>query len=181
MLSALQARKLEHMFTLFDADHDGELTRADYADLTERLANVYAVQAGTAKHTEFTTGLMAQWEFVQHLADANKDQRVTLAEYQSGWDGLLSNPASFEALVGSYADTAIALADQDGDGRLTEQEFIDNLRGWGIDADDAAASFRRLDRDSDGLLTREELVQATDEFFNSDDPDVAGNWLLGSF
>ena len=35
------------------------------------------------------------------------------------------------------------------------------------------------DRDGDGYLVREELLQNVEEFYGSDDPGAPGNWLVG--
>lgn len=181
MLSEMQQRKLTRLFTLYDADHDGGLTRGDYEQTAQRVASAYALAPGSAEHTHLVTSLVAQWDFVQRLADTDNDDRVDLAEYQAGWDNLLSNRETFGALVGSFADASIASADKDGDGRLTRQEFVGSLRGFLVADAEADDAFNRLDQNADGYLTRDELVKATDEFFNSPDPNAPGNWLLGPF
>lgn len=44
---------------------------------------------------------------------------------------------------------------------------------------DAREVFRRLDQDGDGLITRDDLLEAIREYYFYDDPHSAGSWLLG--
>ncbi|MCY0939323.1 EF-hand domain-containing protein [Streptomyces sp. H34-S4] len=44
---------------------------------------------------------------------------------------------------------------------------------------DAREVFRRLDQDGDGLITRDDLLEAIREYYFNDDPESAGSWLLG--
>ena len=44
---------------------------------------------------------------------------------------------------------------------------------------DAHEAFVHLDTDGDGLLSAEEFIRATIEFWSSTDPDAPGNWWMG--
>jgi hypothetical protein len=48
-----------------------------------------------------------------------------------------------------------------------------------IDEATAQTAFPHLDLDGDGLLSRDEFVQLTEEYYTSDDPDAVGGWLYG--
>jgi Ca2+-binding EF-hand superfamily protein len=48
-----------------------------------------------------------------------------------------------------------------------------------VDEATAQTAFAHLDLDGDGLLSRDEFVQLTEEYFTSDDPDAVGGWLFG--
>jgi hypothetical protein len=71
------------------------------------------------------------------------------------------------------------LSDQDGDGRLSQQEYVANLRSFNVNEAAANEAFRRLDQDGDGYLTQAELSRCVEEFFYSEDPEAPGNWLVG--
>jgi hypothetical protein len=60
---------------------------------------------------------------------------------------------------------------------VTEAEYLDWLTAWNVETD--RADFDRLDRDNTGGLTEEDLVQAVQEFYLSNDPDAPGNVLYG--
>jgi hypothetical protein len=49
----------------------------------------------------------------------------------------------------------------------------------GLTEADAHEAFAHLDTDGDGLLSAEELIRATIEYWSSTDPDAPGNWWMG--
>ena len=71
--------------------------------------------------------------------------------------------------------------DTDKDGKVSVPEYSAYLTAWGTTDAEIIEPFRRLDRDGDGYLTADELRQNAEEFFFSDDPEAAGNWLVGPF
>ena len=75
----------------------------------------------------------------------------------------------------------LGLWDQNGDGKLSVQEYA--KLGWcyGITEEAMREAFQHLDRNGDGYLTIEELTKAVDEFYRSDDPDAPGNWTFGPY
>lgn len=71
-------------------------------------------------------------------------------------------------------------ADTDGDGKLN----IDEYARWtgslmNLPDADARDAFRRLDRDTDGLVTTHDVLEAIREYYFDDARDSAGSWLLG--
>src|SRR5215472_5062757 len=122
---------------------------------------------------------MAVWNGMEQLGGAPGSQRVSREERLAGYDRLLSAKDHFLTIVGSWADTLIELSDQDGDGRLSQQEYVANIRGFHVEEAAAHEAFRRLDQDGDGYLTHAELSRSVEEFFYSEDPEAPGNWLVG--
>jgi Ca2+-binding EF-hand superfamily protein len=72
------------------------------------------------------------------------------------------------------------IVDQDGDGKLTVN---DEIRWTGafmkLSEQVARESFRRLDKDGDGLITTSELLEAIRGYYFDDSPDSPAYWLLG--
>ena len=83
--------------------------------------------------------------------------------------------------MGAAAEVFLAIADTDHDGQLNPTEFLAFQRGHfpGLTEADANEAFAHLDTDGDGLLSAEEFIQATIEFWSSTDPDAPGNWWMG--
>jgi Ca2+-binding EF-hand superfamily protein len=115
------------------------------------------------------------WERVRQAADANQDGKVSREEFVAYLERL---PAIREA-VAELARTILRLADRNGDGKISPAEYTALSQAYGVDAPAAAEAFGHLDRDGDGLIDTEELLQNVEEFFYGDDPNAPGTWLVG--
>jgi Ca2+-binding EF-hand superfamily protein len=181
MLTDFQKRKLNALFNLYDVNQDGFVEQADFEHIVQNLATIQGFQPGSSGYTRLSANHMAVWHNIQQLSGAPGSQRVTPEEFIAGHDRLLSVKDTFLATVGSFADSIIELSDRDGDRRLSQQEYVANLRSFNADEAVATEAFRRLDRNGDGYLTHDEISQAVEEFYYSEDPEAPGNWLIGPF
>jgi Ca2+-binding EF-hand superfamily protein len=181
MLTDFQKRKLTALFNLYDVNKDGFVEQADFEHIVRNLATTQGFQAGSEEYTRLSANHMAVWHNIQRLSGASDSQRVTPQEFIAGHDQLLEVKDNFLATVGSFADSIIELSDRDGDRRLSQQEYVADLRGFNAAEADANEAFRRLDRNGDGYLTHEEISLAVEEFYYSEDPEAPGNWLIGPF
>ena len=179
MLTDFQKRKLTVLFDLYDVNKDGFEEQADFELIVQNLATTLGVQAGSPEYNRLYAAHMAVWNNGRQLVGSPGSQRVTREEHLAGYDRLLSDKDNFLATVGSWSDSLIELSDRDGDGRLSQQEYVANLRSFTVDEAAANEAFRRLDLDGDGYLTHEEISRGVEEFFYSDDPEAPGNWLVG--
>jgi len=179
MLTDFQKRKLNVLFNLYDVDKDGFEEQADFEHIVQNVATTLRVQPGSPEYNRLYAAHMAVWNNVQQLSGSLGSQRVARDEYLAGYDRLLSDKDNFLATVGSWSDSIIELSDRDGDGRLSQQEYVANLRSFNVDEAAANEAFRRLDRNGDGYLTHDEISHSVEEFFYSDDPEAPGNWLVG--
>ncbi|MGA5198741.1 EF-hand domain-containing protein [Streptomyces exfoliatus] len=180
-ISPFLQRKLARRFATFDTNHDGYIDHTDFASACDRLAVAFqlAPDAPALKHMrELSDGL---WHHLSQAADTDADGRISLTEYQTAFAaGLLVTPASFDAGYMPFLDALMNIADQDGDGKLTRDEQV----RWsgalmGLPEADAREVFGRLDRDADGLISRDDMLQAIREFYFSEEPTSTGAWLLG--
>ncbi|MGW8379017.1 EF-hand domain-containing protein [Streptomyces sp. ODS28] len=174
-------RKLARRFATFDTDGDGYIDRADFQSACDRLGAAFALGADAPelKHLrELSDGV---WQRLAQAADADADGRIDLAEYQAAFAaGLLVTPASFDAGYAPFLDAIMDIADTDQDGKLTRDEQV----RWtgalmGLAEADAREVFGRLDRDADGLISRDEMLAAIREYYFAEEPTSAGAWLLG--
>ncbi|MFH8978734.1 EF-hand domain-containing protein [Streptomyces sp. NPDC017890] len=180
-ISPFLQRKLARRFATFDTNHDGYIDRTDFESACDRLAAAFhlAPETPALKHMrELSDGL---WQHLSQAADTDVDGRVSLAEYQAAFAaGLLVTHASFDAGYVPFLDALMDIADEDGDGKLTRDEQV----RWsgalmGLPEGDAREVFGRLDRDADGLISRDDMLQAIREFYFNEEPTSTGAWLLG--
>lgn len=180
-ISPFLQRKLARRFRTFDTDGDGYVDRTDFQAACDRLGAAFGLGSDSAelKHLrELSDGL---WQHLAQAADANADGRIDLGEYQAAFAaGLLVTPDSFEAGYVPFLDALMDIADTDGDGKLNRDEQV----RWtgalmGLPEPDAREVFGRLDKDTDGLITRDDMLEAIREFYFSEERTSTGVWLLG--
>jgi juvenile hormone diol kinase len=181
MLTEFQKRKLTVLFHHQDMDHDGFLGKADYEQFVKRSGEVQKYPPGSAQYEAFYAQNMAVWEQVRQVADKDGDNRVSLEEFLESYDVTLSDEKLYDQFLTQYANSAFALWDRDGDGRLSGVEYVAFSVCFGLGEEAAREAFRHLDRDGSGHLTTEEYLKRIGEFFLSEDPDAPGNWLVGPY
>lgn len=179
MLTDFRKRKLIAIFDQYDVNKNRFLEQADYERTFQNLAASLHYKPGSPEYTRLYADQMAAWNNIYQLCGAPSSQRVTQEEFLAALDQLLSDKNNYQAVVGSYTDSLIELSDRDGDGRLSQQEYVANARSFNIDEAVATEAFRRLDHNGDGYLTHDEMSQGVEEYFYSDDPQAPGNWLGG--
>ena len=179
MLSALRTRKFTALFACFDFDKNGVLEKSDYEQFARNLSQAYKLEPGTAPYAAMYAETMALWEFVHNVADKDGDHRITPAEFIDAYAALTNDDATFHQLLMSYAEYIIRMGDRDHDGRLNENEYATILWCYGIADQNARAAFRHLVADGSGYLTLAAMETVFAEFFRSDDPAAAGNWMIG--
>jgi Ca2+-binding EF-hand superfamily protein len=178
-LSAFADQKATRIFKVFDTDGDGVAGQSDLDLAGSRAADAFGQDAGSPAVQSLTLANSGLWA-VLAAADTDGDGRVSLADFKAALPGLQANPA-FPAALNALFDALVQIADGNSDGKLTQDEYIRLFTSRaGLSTDEAGAAFRRLDGDSDGLVTAEEIKATIRDYHLNDDPGSSGAWLLGS-
>ena len=111
--------------------------------------------------------------------DSDGDGQVSIEEALEGFDGLQADEQRFREVIVEPSFSSFDLIDTDHDGAITAEEYRSYLVALTVDEATAETAFPHLDLDGDGLLSRDEFVQLTEEYYTSDDPDAAGSWSYG--
>jgi Ca2+-binding EF-hand superfamily protein len=175
MLTPFRQRKFAKLFDLYDANHDGYIDAADYARMGEGIATGSGCAPGSADYEQMRANYLEYWEQLRQAADADQDGKVTPEEFMAFYETL---PTMRETVAG-IAQTMLQLTDRDGDGKIARAEFAVSLQAISVDAPAAAGAFAHLDRDGDGFIDNDELLQNVEEFFFGEDPNAPGTLLLG--
>lgn len=179
MLTDLQRRKLTRYFRVYDIDDDGRIAAADFERVVENVRILHGLPADSPAHRELRDAYLTRWRALRDSADVDGDGGVDLEEWLGYWDEVLRSDDRYEAEVAAVVRRLFHLFDTDEDGVLGPQEFADFFGIYGLGLDLARTTFRGLDIDRDGTITRGELVEIGHEFYRGDDPDAPANRLYG--
>ncbi|MEV7616666.1 EF-hand domain-containing protein [Streptomyces sp. NPDC089799] len=176
--TSVLTRKLRHLFVLLDADGDGFLTAGDLPAVANRLAGAFPADPEKARRLRLA--LERIWEGHLRHMDGGGAGRLDPAAYERGVRAATAaTPEAFLSALHEAAAAWLSLCDADGNGAVDFDEYTRMGRVLGIAPEEMEVAFARLDRNGDGYLEPEGVHAAVIEFFTSDDPEAAGNWLYG--
>ncbi|MET9319060.1 EF-hand domain-containing protein [Streptomyces sp. NPDC003038] len=182
MTNDLLDRKLERAFTHLDADGSGVIDADDIISLGSRLLSALAEPATSPKADVVMAGVADFWQDLFTELDIDRDGKVTPEEYKLGMTRLYAHggPAydrSFRPMVKAI----LTVVDTDGDGRISPEEFhrFQEVFNPELNRSDAEALFTRIDKNTDGTLSVDELLVAVREYYTGTDEDAPGNLLFG--
>ncbi len=136
MLHDLQERKLRHFFDVFDSDHDGLLEQSDFETYLQRMSEATGHRKGW---DELQSRWMFVWTTLQAMGDVDHDQMVSPDEWLSLADQLLQSEQSYAAIMNGIGETTFPRLDSDGDGYVSRDETMANLREFFYSDDPDAA------------------------------------------
>lgn len=179
MLSNLQRMKLTRYFRVYDVDDDGVIGLADFERVVENLRTLHGLDETSSQYDALREGYLVRWNAVREAADVDGDGGVNVEEWLDYWAEVLADDARYEAEVAALSARLFDLFDTDEDGVIRADEFCDFYSAYGLSAALARKVFVDLDQNSDGALSRDELLIVGREFYRSDDPEAPGNKLFG--
>ena len=184
MLSVLQTRKLTRYFNAFDSDRNGVLERSDFEKHIRRVVAAGDLTEDSPAYRWVYARWMKVWSALAEGADANADGCVDLAEWLAYHDAQIQAKVPYWRELDAGGVTSVEylfnLIDLDADGQISWKEYSLFLRAYDVPSDLHEGIFSQLDLNGDGMLTRDEWIVLTDEFYG-DDPYAPGNWLFGPF
>ncbi len=179
MLTELQTRKLPNLFAIHDLNRDGVLEQADFHEYTRRIASSRGWTPESPEYQQLLSRFLTFWKGLEAVADASRDQRVTINEWLAYWDRILTAEGKFDELVEPIAELIFSLLDHNGDGVISADEYALMYSAGGLDPRTAAVAFASLDLDHDGRLTVDEMWTLVRQYFQSNDPSEPGNSFFG--
>ncbi len=182
MQSDFLERKLARRFQAHDHDGNGFLQRKDFELSAIRMAEEFGHGPESPARQRLVAISLGLWDHLRKVADRDADGRITLDEYKAAFaSGMLETPESFHQSYVPYINAVMEIADEDHDGKLTASEEVRWMGTlMGMPEQVVVDAFRRIDKDGDGLITSDELVETIRAFYFDESPDSPGHWLLGS-
>ncbi|MFY0690175.1 MAG: EF-hand domain-containing protein [Cyclobacteriaceae bacterium] len=184
MLSDFQTRKLSYLFTIYDHNRNGLLELDDFTDIAEQICDKLGYKAGSRHHEDLLRKTVRLFHHLMSEMPNIKGQRITDNDWINYFDTKIVSHHDEDLLV-EYIEMMIGylfdLFDFNNDGYISLDEYKDIFDIYGINRDYAEKAFHNLDLNSDGKLSRYELVRAIETFLISDDPLMKGNWIFGNW
>jgi Ca2+-binding EF-hand superfamily protein len=180
MLTDFQKKKLGRLFAVLDADHNGQLEESDYSTVVSKLAQVNGWKQGSAEFASLEKLYLTIWGNMKALADQNNDGQVSLQEFLEFHSLMLSTPEMYDQITIGTLELLFDPFDRDNDGHLSPDDLRQFYRGYGIESA-ADEAFQKLDSNRDGKISKQEATDRVKEFYFSNDPAAAGNWLFGRY
>ena len=177
--SATPADARDSRFSLLDPTGDGYMTRDDYEAFALRLVQSFGQPPGSPAAMAVREGYRRLWQALSHRAETDRDGRISEAEFLA-WIGAVSDGDGFEDEVAPLARAVVALADDDADGVLAEQELRSLLTACGLSDAQSRRVFTELDLDASASIDSAELVAAIRAFCVNPAASQPGAWLFGA-
>ncbi|MEQ6122426.1 EF-hand domain-containing protein [Reichenbachiella sp. MALMAid0571] len=178
MLTPLQKRKQIHFFQILDFDRNGLIQRKDFEDIAENLSVIRSLDRNSKDHKFIRNLSLSIWNNMKkhvNATDGNLDMWLTFMDSFV----INSNNEWYDQYVKGMTQTVFDVFDTDRNGYISLDEYLDLFIGLRIEVRFAPVSFEKLDLNSDGKISKSELVKSVEEFLKSDDPAAGGNWLFG--
>ncbi|REE02109.1 EF-hand domain-containing protein [Marinoscillum furvescens] len=184
MITEVQRKKLAHFFELLDSHKNGFLHVDDFSEIAERIRMGIGYEAGGEKHKFLAEKSTRFFHAFLNAIPHNGNQVITKEEWVNFVEEEIISKGNEEVLeefkefiIGFLFD----LFDENHDGYISTDEFVDMFVVYGIDIKYSAKSFLKLDLNKDDKLSRNELLHAFEVFLLSDDPSQPGNWIFGNW
>lgn len=179
-------QKLEHKFHLLDVNGNGVLEAADFERVVEVLAEERNWSEGHPRYAQLAKTNQELWQVLFDFCGGEEDGTVTMDD----WFDFHANAIYYERRIGHempgmertlerMSEFFHELLDSNGDGVVTEADYVEFLAAHGLEEEVAAASFIHMDRNADGLLSKQEVLLLIREFYFSEETQAPGNWFFG--
>ncbi|KAB8192673.1 hypothetical protein FH608_024630 [Nonomuraea phyllanthi] len=171
--------KLDRAFDHIDASGNGVVEREDLLGLGARILVGFGESPTSVTGASLVDGFDEIWSALSRALERDADFSIARQDFRTGMVTAFVTGDQYDAVFRPATMAVAELCDGDGDGRIGPGEFRTMLSAFGVAYDDVDEAFDRLDRTGRGALTVDELVLAAADYYRSDDPNAAGNWLFG--
>ncbi|WP_344482941.1 EF-hand domain-containing protein [Nonomuraea monospora] len=146
----------ERNFDDLDADSDGFLTRYDYLALAQQRLQRAGVRPDTPAGEALVDAFINAWDTHARALDTDHDGEISKEEYVRSFE-MLVRTGALEAVLAPICKAAFTVADHDGDGHISAEEFRSL---WSHRDTDLGTAFAAADSDGDGRISFEEFARA---------------------
>ncbi|MFC7587664.1 EF-hand domain-containing protein [Nonomuraea antimicrobica] len=171
--------KLDRAFDHIDAGGRGVVEREDLLGLGARILVGFGESPTSVTGASLVDSFDRIWSTLSETLDRDGYFGIARPDFLSGMTAAFVTGDLYEPVFKPATVAVAELCDGDADGEIQPGEFRTMLSAFGVAYDDVDEAFDRLDRAGRGTLTVDALVLAAADYYRSDDPNAAGNWLFG--
>lgn len=167
VLTEEQKQRFTTGFNSLDTDRSGYVTVSDYEAKAESLAVLKGYTLGSPEHNAIRSQFLSIWNELQKAVDKDSDQKVNLDEFLKFAEQTSSQSDLVENIFVKGGDLVFDLADSDGDGAINFDESKPYFLLFESNLGLAAKTFAAIDRDGDGVISKEENRQLIRNSYSS--------------
>lgn len=177
-MTEIQKDKILHFFHVLDRDSNGVLEEEDFTLVGDGISD--QIGHSTNSTQRLSLKVKAYSLFLQILKDIGKPE-ATLT--QDEWLLFCENHVLVKSndYILQTSDYLFSLFDQDNDGYIDKDEYLDMFKAYGLYGANAMKAFDLIDLNGDEKISKQELIKAFSDFFLSSDAEAAGNWIFGDW
>ncbi|GAA4205488.1 EF-hand domain-containing protein [Actinocatenispora rupis] len=166
MATVVQEQRLQERFDLWDVNGDGTIDKSDWEAEARRILRGFGEPEDSPKATKLMNAYLGMWDYLANKAGVGNNGSMTPDQFRQVADRhiLADDGAGFAKVLQPTINAILKLADTDGDGAVSPQEFRRWIQAVGADPSVADEAFRRIDTDGNGELSVQELVQAVKDY-----------------
>jgi len=184
MTDPIQLARLNRLFDMYDANHDGYMTLEDFSDHAYKLAALRGNAIDSPSTLGLVNSIQAWWGQLSQ-ADTDHDGRISREEMvnwavaaQAGFRQAVEAGAPWP--LDPWIEALYQVIDADGDNHITVEEYGNWLRAAGIAHDtNIEAAFQGFDKNRDGYLSRDEFREVSRQWWMIFDTNVPGARWIG--
>ncbi len=159
-------RKYHTFMTIRDTNKDGMISKADYTLIIQR----YKDMGVSEKHLQ-----KLEKNFYEMLKAGGIEDDTTALTYEE-------YSANFRKNAKDYAKNIVnqfEVIDSDENGEISFEEWLQHYKAHGIDTVHARPSFDAMDTNGDGVVSKEEFIAYSTEYFYTAEDKLKSSLLYG--
>lgn len=174
---AYHLRKMRTAALRFDTDKDGNLSREDFVLMGQRL-----VERGNLTEEQARLGQEGFMKYAD-LFELKPGMKIPLDDIAHKVSDTLLDMSREErkAVIYTVSEVLFDVMDLNKKGYISLDEFKVHYQILGMDIpdEDATRSFKTIDTNKDGKISREDFCVIADDFYNGVDETETSNVLYG--
>ncbi|MFE8956344.1 EF-hand domain-containing protein [Streptomyces althioticus] len=169
------AKRVELVFSLFDANGNGVLDSDDFDLMTGRVLAAATASDDGAKDA-IRAAFRRYWTTLSTELDANGDGVISVDEFRP----FVLDPERFGPTIAEFAEALSALGDPDGDGLIERPLFVSLMRAIGFEEANIHALFDAFGPDADDRVAVSTWAVGIKEYYAPDMAGIPGDRLVSA-